>query len=195
MPEALSLSPHSGALSLSSSSLPAAPPNTTSSPFAAATATASPSPCRRARKPRLVPLFLPHQEGRRGSPGCRQLRRSPPRPPRIAAVDLPPSPRPRAHRPHYRHHREPLSFSPHLPLSLASSSRRPTSSRGRRPPWPTSCSPLSLPRPSVLPTVLLGPPRCGLATWFPRGRAVPCARAPPSSGHRTCRHCHCYGPP
>ena len=75
--------PFSGSLSLPPSGAPSPP-----TPFAAATTTASPP--RRLPKLRRSSLFLLTKTEGAGSPGWGQLRRSPPRPPRIAAVKFVP---------------------------------------------------------------------------------------------------------
>ena len=66
--------------------LPPATERSSSPPLAVATPTGHPTPHRRPRKLRRSSLFLLTKTEGAGSPGWGQLRRSPPRPPRIAAV-------------------------------------------------------------------------------------------------------------
>ena len=101
-------------------------------PTPIAAATVLPSPRRRAKKPRLVPLFLLTKTEGAGSPGCRQLRRSPPRPPRIAAVDSSPSGLPRDRRASLRDRGEPPVISPLTLPPFGCRSRRPLAYRSRR---------------------------------------------------------------
>jgi len=101
-------------------------------PTPIAAATVLPSPRRRAKKPRLVPLFLLTKTEGAGSPGCRQLRRSPPRPPRIAAVDSSPSGLPRDRRASLRDRGEPPVISPLTLPPFRCRSRRPLAYRSPR---------------------------------------------------------------
>ena len=87
-------------------------------------------------------------------------------------VNSPDAGRPRAHRPALRVRREPLFLSPHLSLSRVPCSRRPTSARSRRPPWPVSFVPSSTSASRSSSDVLLLPRSYRLCSPFARTRAA-----------------------